>query len=335
LQSSLDSGATSVTLASGRTYMLDRAVNVPSGVTLNLNGATLYHSGPQDSDAGHTYAALVLADGTTNVTITGGTIRGNHASGYTNHQSKTVLIEGTTCANIVFNGVAFENIVGLPIQLSAVNGADSVDVVNCTFTNCGNGVNINGANGAYTGNTFTNAEGFEIAGSGNLIDDNDFTVYLVAISLGGDSSGGTLVGNTISNNRIHSSTGWGIILADGCHTTTISGNTIEGCVNGGITQALSNPAFPIVDTTISSNTITLISGKGIQVLNFAGISNVVINANTINGSGTYGLHIYSASTVVTNNLCAGSGATADIRLESTASGMTFADNTYTTLVDNR
>ncbi len=182
--------------------------------------------------------------------------------------------------------------------------------------------------------TFTYSS-IDITGAHNTFTANTIGGYRLATGVL-ENSGSSY--NTISNNTIASTTGWGVKLLG--TLTSVSGNTISsGGTVTGISYTTSNPVFGILvsgtNNTVSSNTITDTRGYGISI---ASTGNTV-TGNTVTGSvgsgflggslffGT-GLNVIANNNTFTNNIFSGN-AGYGISVGSGTTGNTYTGNSMT------
>jgi hypothetical protein len=336
LQTLITNNAT-VTLDAARVYHVNRVVVVPSSRIINLNTAIVHQDQITDSDY---YGANLfeLKNGTTNVEIYGGTLRGNHLTTWTNAQMSAIDILGTTCANINIHDCTFQNLVGFNIHCAGTG--TNIDVDNNNFINCGNGMNNNANTCSITGNYFEDSEGIEASGSDLLIENNTFDPAIaVAISVGGDIGGTTHSGVIVRSNTIvgvEQSNRVGIIAADGLRGALIELNTVQNCAQGIMVAATAGYATTVEDTEISQNTISNCT-NGIYMPNWTTRTlRTVIDNNDVDPTCTYGMLISTPNVTMTNNDTRGSGTNKDVLLQVASSGCGYdGTNLHTTIQDDR
>lgn len=334
-----------VTLDAGRTYTIDQTVHTNGDVSLiNGNGATIHRADITDADyyGSHTLNVLTNAG----VRITDLTFSGLHAveTGWTQAQMSAIYVHANS-GTVEVDHCTFEDLVGFQIISGVAAGSYTLNFHHNTITNCGNGVNPN-MDGEYAYNTFTDAEGFEIAASNVWLHHNTFTRCLsAAAGMGGSVSGLEHTNIVVEYNEVYGCTGNGISFTHGCRGAIARYNTVEDCAQYGITvHRPGSYATTVEDTEVRNNTVRGSGLAGIKSNQSDGtVTGTIIDGNTIEGGGAapYGLQLGNPSDTVTNNVANGSGVNYDVLIAASGAGMTFAlegeanENTYNTLDDNR
>lgn len=326
---------TDVTIAPG-SYKISGQVSIPSRRTLNTTGVTLIIQGIHTGDA-IGYTALQVNDNANDVTFNNLTLQGLHTGGWTNSDIAALHL-GNGSRRVKVLGCTFNDLVGFSVHQES--GFEST-VQNCTFSNCGNGVNVN-ADGTPTrksvisDNIFTDSEGIESAGAYTLIERNTLTRALAGgISAGGNTSGKTLAGIEVRNNVINGvsqGSAIGISVKLGCDGAIIDTNTVNGCAFG---IEITNPGgYPtLVRDTHLTNNMGDNNGVGLYLQNTPNITGTVVTGDKYTNSSQYGLNCESPNVTLDNSEF--HGTVKDVVLASSAVGTVLNNCVYTTIQDNR
>lgn len=302
---------------------IDAAVYVPTGVysvtavsgaAIDLfAGSYLYGDGP--NSVIHMSVAGIAIQNENDTTIRDLTIRGS-ATGAT-------YIAGDTGVQSYYSGtyggvtrpytesqwhglrskmynLVVEDFGGNALQICGNGAAETggSEICNCILRNLGN-------------------EGILAFGDGINIHDN----YISDVKGWGIDVSGSRIHitnnelRTVGDNAIHAGDTGGIILngnfqAGGLFGTVISGNTIDGSTNNGIT-VLQSGTYALVGTVISRNTVNnvcsaaLSEAAAIQVFDDGGANSntgTLIDGNTIYNSGARGIQVRATTgTTISNN----------------------------------
>jgi hypothetical protein len=271
------------------------SVSVPSNTVVYGEG-TVYVIGSDGKDGGSSAdddqkAALYLADGSHDSTIKGLHFIGENGP-YTEpsqNQSNVIWMPGvgSTTKDVLITECTFDDLFGFSVHNAGT--AQRVDVTHCKFRNTANGLNVNSDYSAQVFNEFYHCEGVEASGaysdySHNLFQDcGDDAHTLTSMSIGGRTSIGDWgLGSTVSHNRVISSRGFGIVLADGFVEGQCTDNYILTSYNAGI-EIVSSSGNAADRNTIARNTVVspghsgTSSPYGIYIAN--GSNNKVIDNN--------------------------------------------------------
>lgn len=318
---------------------------IPPNTNINGNGSTIYFNVNDDLDNNDTNIRCLCIVGD-NVTIQNINIVGEHVleNGWLNYENNAIWIDANV-TNTHIHNCNFYKLSGFPIH-SPINVGGGIVINNCYFEDCANGVNVNISNSEIYNNTFVRSEGIEVAASNVNIHDNVYAPALGgAISIGGAINGTPLTNIRVYNENIidsipsNNSTGFGIIIADGCDNAEISFNNINTEGHGiNFTQNGSN----LIDGTfINNNTINSGNGNyGIRIPSNPNIKNTIVENNIVGGNkNSYtGILSLNPSVVISNNdfRNSGVGSGFDVILTEDSSGCVFDDNNlYNTIQDDR
>lgn len=222
-------------------------------------------------------------------------------------------IRSLVVSDIIIRNCKFENLWGFSVH---DDGSERVHVLNCTFVQCANGVNVNADWSLQVGNVFNNAEGFESSGQYLVVANNTFADALgVAISAGGNISGDEFPGGMICGNTIQGSTSIGIAVADGFCSGVVSNNVVMKCEQGGIIFA--NSLGPQHSIVIANNVVMnncsddgLVSVVGLDVRSVEGkhliFGNILSDTNLTGYDQRYALSCSSPDCVIFGNYLNGS-----------------------------
>lgn len=215
------------------------------------------------------FDAFGFSNGVSNVTIRdlyfygeNGTIDGTGFQYIQNAQASAIGSEdGHDVNNITIENCEFHNLYAFAVHCPDIRSRWKV--INCRLSYCANGININCNYGVFSKNIFDHSEGFEMAGSGNVLTENVMTnVIDGGFAIGGDTSGTIREYNIIANNFIYTvdhaqgSGASGIILTDSSGRCIIANNIIYGAAGYGIDQeTFLGPSYKSQDHLICGNKI--------------------------------------------------------------------------------
>lgn len=213
-----------------------------------------------------------------------------------------------TSEDVVVRNCRFESLWGFSVH---DDGSMRVHVMDCTFVDCANGVNVNADWSVQARNVFDQSEGYEASGKHVVIANNTFRRALGnAMSIGGNTSGDEFPGAVVIGNTVDGSTSVGMTVTDGAVAAVIANNTIRGCENGGIVVTRSDPAMPLESCIFTGNVIdsNCISGgssavgmdirDGSKHLVYANIS---VDRGVVGYEQKYGLKLDAPNCVVSGN----------------------------------
>jgi hypothetical protein len=218
-------------------------------------------------------------------------------------------IRSFTSEDVLVRNCRFESIWGFSIHDDA---STRVHVMDCTFIDAANGVNVNASWALLVRNAFSRSEGYELSGKHIVVMGSTFKQALGnAMSIGGDQSGDEFPGAIVVGNTVDGSTSVGMTITDGCVAAVIANNTIRGCENGGIIASVSNPSFPLHSCIFANNVIdsNCISGGssavGLSIANGDGKHLIYANLSTDRAVAGYeqkfALYLNAPNCVVSGN----------------------------------
>lgn len=202
-----------------------------------------------------------------------------------------------------------------------IGGPDRVEVTNCHFEECLNGVNVSGDYNRQTGNTFIRTNGTEAAADHMLISDNLF-VESAGISVGGHDAPGApntdivVIGNTIVDADLVVNEGGSPVVGITAGSVTnaiIANNTIRGCGTHGISilQVGGGPTSGPVK--VIGNRVYTGTGSGHGIWYQAGDGGSVVN-NDVESTGGAGLLAEASDLTIDGNSLNGGGSS-DLQLQ--------------------
>jgi parallel beta-helix repeat protein len=275
----LPSGGGTVYLMEG-TYIIDGNISVPSNVTIIGSGASTILK--MKNTLGSSLDMVVNSNtstGNTRITIQNLKLDGNKSNNSNSsdgiHMSKIGSGTGASALpGLTLNAVSVENFTDDGLDVST---AANLSIDNSFFIgNTSNGMaSTHLINSSITGDSFL--------GNGN-----------VGISLNGNATGDTLIGNVINGNGsggINAAAGSGAVN----NNNTISGNTVTS--NAGIGILLNGSGGgSITATVVSGNTVSA-NTTGIRLSSTSGDS---VTGNTITTNSSDGINLLSANTNIIN-----------------------------------
>jgi hypothetical protein len=256
VQSALNAG--NVFISPG-TYRITRSVTVPSNRWMfgNSSASVLRITGVDRDDPTTNFNAFQISGATRNILIEDLSFQGENDPYVVaiRQQSAIIDIAGVVARDITIRRCFFEKTIGFSVHNSG--RSMRVDVMNCTFLDCGNGLNVNGDYSVQVDNVFLNSEGLECSGEYAVIANNLLlgSTGIVGISLGGRTTVGSYgPGVLCASNSILGSSGAGITVNDGIVNAVVSENFIDQTHWQGI--VVSGSLNPPINVEISDNEIT-------------------------------------------------------------------------------
>jgi hypothetical protein len=293
VKSLITASVSTMTLASGTTVMGEGAKSV------------IYFTGDDSSVLDNNHNGFVVADGTSNIRITGVHFVGlNKPFTYVNNEQSNVIlgaVGGSGASDVTIDHNIFDDLFGFSAH-ELGNDVRWHFQFN-SLNNNANGENINANDSDHIGNTLVDVESIETGGSNVSILSNTFDCSdgnfgsgsCGTVSAGGNTipssvcTGQRIIGNTFEGTGKSGSPS--LVLSECSVGAVVSGNTLHNTKSGGI-QATGVSGHTVKNAQIIGNTFRGVGLAGdaspaCVVVALADATSIVGNNCSDDGTGTY------------------------------------------------